>query len=273
MSGRDSHWSRVAHSWSLVGPPLRPIAPDLALFDQAIAAWQEAGAGEPEALILGVTPELCQGLQWPCGTRLSALDGSVDMIEAVWPGPPDTAHVGSWTDMPFAPSSRDLILCDGGFGLLSIQGQHALLHEIARLLSPRGVFAVRLFAPMGRTGSLEDIAADLHARRVASLDQLKLRLWGALQESAATGVRPRDVVARIHAMSDDGRLLVEKLGWNAAHVDRLHVHRESAAHYHLTDESDLADMVLAIPGLQLHSIARPDYAYGECCPVVTIRRN
>lgn len=255
-----------------MGPPLRPAAPDLALFEQAIAAWQEDGPGAPGALILGVTPELCSGLHWPPGTRLAALDSSVDMIEAVWPGPADLARVGSWTDMPFPQASRDIILCDGGFGLLSIADQHRLLREVARVLSPHGMFAVRLFAPMGRTGSLEAIVADLHGRRVASLDQLKLRLWGALQESAAAGVRPRDVVARIHAMSDDGRFLVEQLGWNPEHVDRLHVHSGSTAEYHLTDESGLAEMVDALPELQVHAIAHPDYAYGECCPVVTVRR-
>jgi SAM-dependent methyltransferase len=272
VSERSSHWPRIARSWSLVGPPLRPVAPDLALFNQAIAGWQQHGGAAPRALILGVTPEFFRELRWPPGTQLAALDGSVDMVEAVWPGPRELAHVGSWTDMPFAAGSQDIILCDGGFGLLEVQDQQRLLAGVARVLSPRGIFTVRLFAPMGRTGSLEDIAADLLQHRVASLDQLKLRLWGALQGSAATGVRPSDVVAQIHAMSDNGRILVEQLGWNREHVERLQVHRDSNAVYHLTDESGLSAMAGAIAGLRVLATARPGYPYGDACPIVTLQR-
>jgi SAM-dependent methyltransferase len=272
VSERSSHWPRIARSWSLVGSPLRPVAADLELFDQAIAGWHNDGFAAPNALILGVTAELFQNLHWPAGTRLAALDGSLAMIEAVWPGPRDTAHLGSWTDMPFPDGSLDIILCDGGFGLLSLQDQRALLGEVARVLSTRGIFSVRLFAPMGRTGSLEDITADLMQRRIASLDQLKLRLWGAMQGSAETGVRPRDVVAQIHAMSDNGRFLVEQLGWNPEHVERLQVHRDSTAVYHLTDAAGLSAMLAATPGLALRSIARPGFPCGESCPVVTAQR-
>jgi SAM-dependent methyltransferase len=272
VSGRGSHWPRIARSWSLVGSPLRPCAQDLALFDQVIAGWQKQAARPPAALILGVTPEFCSGLRWPAGTELAALDGSPDMIEAVWPGPREQARVGSWTDMPFAQGSRDIVLCDGGFGLLSIHDQQRLLQEIVRVLAPGGVFAVRLFAPMGRTGSEEEVVRDLLARRVASLDQLKLRLWGALQKSVATGVRPADVVERIHAVSDGGKFLTAELGWNPEHVDRLRVHSNSTAVYHLTDEHGLAGMVDAIAGLAVLGIARPGYAYGDSCPLVTVQR-
>ncbi len=224
-------------------------------------------------MILGVTPELCCDLHWPPGTRLAALDGSKDMIEAVWPGDRKSAHLGSWTDIPFPQQSLDIVLCDGGFGLLTLEDQRRLLEEVARVLAPGGVFAVRLFAPMGRTGTLEGIATDLINRRIASLDLLKLRLWGAMQESASTGVRPRDVVAQIHAMSDNGRFLVEQLGWNPEHVERLQVHRDSQAVYHLTDETGLTAMVAMIPGLSLLGIGRPDFPCGDSCPIVTLQRD
>jgi SAM-dependent methyltransferase len=255
-----------------VGPPLRPAGPDLAQFNRAIADWHASAQRVPAALILGVTAEFFTALAWPEGTTVAALDGSPDMIAAVWPGPKHLALAGSWTDMPDQRSCRDIILCDGGFGLLSLQGQQRLLEEVARVLSPGGVFAVRLFAPMGRTGTLEEVARDLRTGQVASLDQLKLRLWGALQASAASGVRPRDVVAHIHAMTDGGRFLVEQLGWNAEHVDRLSVHRDSTAVYHLTDEYGLLGMLAAVPELECLSVSRPAYAFGDACPVVTLRR-
>jgi SAM-dependent methyltransferase len=272
VNAGTGHWPRIARSWKLVGSPLRPAGADLALFNRVIGQWHANAARPANALILGVTAELFSGLAWPQGTKVAALDGSPDMIAAVWPGSRELARVGSWTDMPDPDASRDIILCDGGFGLLSLPDQQRLLEEVARVLSPRGVFAVRLFAPMGRTGSLAEVVRDLRAHQVASLDQLKLRLWGALQTSAASGVRPRDVVEHIHAMSDAGRFLVEQLRWNAEHVDRLGVHRESTAVYHLTDEDGLAGMLEAVPELETLSVARPGYAFGDACPVVTLRR-
>jgi SAM-dependent methyltransferase len=272
VSAEHGHWPRIASSWSLVGPPLRPAGPDLAAFNRVIGEWHAHAGRPPSALILGVTAEFFTALSWPRGTLVAALDGSPDMIAAVWPGPAELAMVGSWTAMPCEDASRDITLCDGGFGLLSLHDQQNLLAEVARVLAPGGVFVVRLFAPMGRTGTVEEVARDLRAHQVASLDQLKLRLWGALQTSAATGVRPRDVVERIHAMSDMGRFLVDELGWNRDHVDRLGVHRASTAVYHLTDEHGLARMLKSVPALECLSVERPTYAFGDACPVVTLRR-
>jgi SAM-dependent methyltransferase len=272
MTNLQGHWSRVAQTWSLVGPPLRPVAADLSHFNRAVAHWHQQSAKTPDALILGVTPELWRDIHWPISSRIAALDGSEDMIRAVWPGPPELAHVGWWTQMPFTTSAQDIILCDGGFGLLTPANQRLLLQEVARVLKPGGVFSVRLFAPMGRTGSLQEIADDLHQHRIASLDQLKLRLWGALQASIETGVRPCDVVAWIHKASDEGRFLVEELGWNREHVERLRVHLGSTAVYHLADEDRLAELIANTPSLQLREVRRPDYAFGTSCPVVTAQR-
>lgn len=272
MSNMGGHWPQVARSWGLVGPPLRPIAADLMLFDQAVAGWHRLAARPADALILGVTRELYQDIGWPAGSRVAALDGSRDMIRAVWPGPPELACLGAWTAMPFAAASLDVILCDGGFGLLAPAAQRQVLREVARVLRPGGIFTVRLFAPMGRTGTLDEIAADLRGRRVASLDALKLRLWGALQHSVAEGVRPRDVVAWIHAASDNGRWLVEALGWNPEHVARLQVHVGSPSIYHLASKADLLDMVRELPDLRAGPVGQPAHDFGACCPVVTVRR-
>ncbi|MFP6835705.1 MAG: class I SAM-dependent methyltransferase [Pseudomonadales bacterium] len=273
MSENLAHWPRIAKTWRLVGPPLRPSQHDLEFFNRAVERRNPQRVVEPvRALILGVTPELF-GLRWPQGTKVCALDGSAQMIAAVWPGPAGSAVVGSWTAAPIADASQDVIVCDGGFGLLSYpQGQHSLLSEIRRLLVPGGVFIVRLFAPAGLTGSVSDIAHDLEGGLIRTLDVLKLRLWGALHRDRASGVRPRDVVAKIDEISGGVEQLVSSHGWPAEHVASLELHRNSDAVYHLTDAAELIAMAEALPGFERQSVDSADDSMGVCCPVVSLRR-
>ena len=271
MTEKLGHWPRIAYSWHLVGPPLRPSPEEIELFERGVSRSAE-GVANLRGLILGVTPELFL-LGWPEGAVVRALDASKEMIEAIWPGPKGSAVLGSWTSAPIADASQDIIVCDGGFGTLSHpQGQRDLLCEIRRILVPGGVFVVRLFAPAGLTGSLADIAADLDAGSIASLDALKLRLWGVLQENLAKGVRPRDVVAAIEAMAGGLDRLASSQGWSADHVATLKLHRNSNAVYHLTDASGLIRMAQELTGFEPLSVESPDTPFGDCCPVVSLRR-
>jgi SAM-dependent methyltransferase len=263
----------MARLWQLVGPPLRPSPGDLVVFQDTIAAWHAANARTPRALILGVTPEFCQ-LRWPVGTSLHALDGSREMIEAVWPGPPAAALPGSWTAMPLAQGCCDIVVCDGGFGLLSYpEGQTKLLRELHRVLSPGGIFAVRLFAPTRQVGTVEQVFAKLDAGGIASLDALKLHLWGALHGDQGQGVRPQEVVANILAAVGEFDRLAENHGWPLEHVRSLAMHCQSTAIYHLTDAAELVRMAsIALGGFEPVGITEPDYELGAWCPIVTLRR-
>jgi hypothetical protein len=274
MSGELAHWPGIARSWHLVGPPLRPSPEEIELFERSIMRCAR-GVQYVQALILGVTPELFL-LRWPKAAVVRALDASSEMINAVWQGPKGSAVSGSWTAAPIAEASQHVIACDGGFGVLGHpDGQRALLAEASRMLVPGGTFIVRLFAPMGLTGSLSDIATDLNTGLIVSLDALKLRLWGALQTDLSTGVRPRDVVARIEEMTEGmaGGLdhLVSGLGWSSDHVATLALHRRSDAVYHLTDADGLIAMA-KLSGFESLAVESADSPFGNCCPIVSLRR-
>ncbi len=271
MNDEQAHWPKIATRWHLVGPPLRPSKEDIALFERSIGNLENPTEGI-RGLILGVTPELYQ-LRWPRGSTVRALDGSLEMIKAIWPGPADSALLGSWTAAPVAGSSQNVILCDGGFGVLSFpHEQRQLLTEVRRMLAPGGIFVVRLFAPAGRTGSIADISADLHAGLIESLDMLKLRLWGALQKTLVDGVKPREVVANIEEMSGGLDRLVVDHGWSAEHVATLELHRDSNSVYHLANAEELVRMTEEVSGFEVVSIESADYSYSDCCPLVTLRR-
>ena len=269
----EGHWSRMARLWHLVGPPLRPAEDDLAVFQNSIDRWCATNTRAPRALILGVTPELYR-LNWPASTVTTALDSAREMIDEVWPGPAATALQGSWTAMPLATSSRDIVVCDGGLGTLAYPCRQAdLMRELHRILAPGGIFVVRLFAPTGRTGTVKDVFARLNAGHIGSLDSLKLQLWGALHGDARKGVRPRDVVALILGAVDSYDRLAEAQGWPIEHVSSLELHRSSNTVYHLTEAEEVIRMASDDPGgFECLEIVEPNYALGACCPIVTLRR-
>ena len=65
MSENFAHWPRIAKTWRLVGPPLRPSQHDIEFFNRAVARRNPQRVVEPiQALILGATPELF-ALRWP----------------------------------------------------------------------------------------------------------------------------------------------------------------------------------------------------------------
>lgn len=269
----QAHWNGVARRWHLVGPPLRPCREDIALFEKAASDCQREFDRSLRALILGVTPELVT-MKWPHDTQLWGLDASPRMVEALWQGPAHRALVGAWSRAPLPDDSLDLMLCDGGLGLQSWpHGQRSLLEEAARLLAPGGLFVVRLFVPGAREDALAAIAADLEAGRIPSLDALKFRLWGVLQASPATGVRPPDVVREIERMAGDLPWLTRALGWPAEHVATLELHRDNPAVYCLSDVDMVGELTAEISGLSLVDTNYPDHAFGDCCPVVVLQRN
>ncbi len=267
------HWPQMGQIWRFVGPPLRPGALDIAAFEHAIACWQSSHALPPRALILGVTPEL-YSLHWPNGTQLNAVDASSEMIDAIWPGARSDAIVGSWTAIPVINNGLDVVVCDGGFGMLRYPDQQTeLLAEIKRVLKPGGIFVIRLFAPVSRTGTVDEIVEDLSSGRIASLDALKLRLWGALHGSLTSGVQPRTVVATIRDSVGNFDQLAHQHGWALPHVRALELHRESLVRYYLTDAAELVRMACEQDdGFVSRSIVEPEYELGHCCPIVTLER-
>ena len=272
MTTDQGHWNQIAKNWQLVGAPLRPTQPDLVLFQDAIMSRATKLSRPMNALIFGVTPELA-GLDWPLETELYALDASASMIDTLWRGPKERAHLGSWLNAPFADSAFDVIVCDGGFGVLDFPiSQSALLSEVARLLQPGGIFVLRLFTPGCQSESIDEIANDLNRGQIKTLDVLKFRLWGALQHTTGDGVAPREVVCHIEKISGGLNRLVTEHGFSADHVATLELHRHSKARYCLSGPADLALLLSAMPEMYIVGISYPEHLHGNKCPVVVIKR-
>jgi SAM-dependent methyltransferase len=258
----EGHWQEIAGKWAQVGPPLRPSAQDIEGFQKLIRGTR--------ALILGCTPELYR-LAWPDGTDLLAMDHTRNMIDTVWPGPRDAILCADWTAMPLQPGSRDIVLCDGGFHLMSHpEGQQRFVRSLKSVLAPGGVYGVRLFVPPAVKESKEYVLQDLLDQRVPNLNILKLRLGMAIQESPSQGVRLGDVWSALHQAAPDFEKLAESIGWPIEHLKAIDTYKNSDARYCFVTPEEVE--ALFSDGFMLESKQVPTYELGERCPILAFRR-
>lgn len=263
-----SHWPDIARRWEAVGAPLRPSAPDL-------AAYEAAGRARPgdRLLMLGVTPEIYH-LPWPSGADILAVDHTMTMIDSVWPGPRSAAVCADWTAMSLAQGSRHLALCDGGLHLLTHpHGQAALVRNLARVLVPGGIFALRLFVPPSCPETAAEVISDTVAGKVASVNVLKLRLAMALQDNPSDGVQLAGVWAALFGGGMDPADLALSTGWDPADLSTLDSYRDCAALYHFVTLGQVEQLFCTDPGgFEMVSVTTQSYELGERCPTVVLRR-
>ena len=261
-TGRDTAlWEAHMRQWNLLGPPLRPSAEDLRLFQREIDAWREAhGATAAAGLVLGVTPEL-PALQWPAGSRVFAADNSVEMIAYVWylTAPFAAGAVAArWQALPFREGSIDVALGDGCFTLCEWPAGYAQFGEsVRRVLAPGGRLVIRVHLRPGNVEAPEVVLAELRAGRIASFNSFKWRLLVALHGERADGIRLHEVWEYWRKFGIGEDALAEQTGWPAAVIRTIHAYRDKSIVYFFPT---LAEMraVLA-PCFREIACHRPDY--------------
>lgn len=248
------HWPTHARQWARIGPPLRPSPADVALMEAAVA-----GRAAPRALLLGVTPELAT-MAWPAGTRLTAIDHSEAMIDAVFPAGAGDALRGEWTAIPRPDASFDVVVGDGCLSCLAYPvGYAAVGAELRRVLAPGGRVVLRLFALVPEP--LAQVADDLHAGRIAGFHALKWRIAMAIQPADRT-VAVAEILAAFDRIAPDR----DALPWPRETVDTIDAYRGSTIRYTFPT----ADEQVAALGIPLTEIRHAGYELGDRCPTVVL---
>lgn len=265
------HWGAMAEIWRQVGPPLRPSPEDQKLYWSFIHPWI-AQLAEARVLILGVTPELFH-LPWPKNCHLLACDRAREMIDNFWPGRPEQVLEADWRELPLPNESRDLVLCDGGLILLDPAGQRALVDRLSQVLAPGGRGLLRLFALPEFAEAPEQVMEDLLARRIPSLNILKLRLGMALQESPEKGIAVHQLWKLLHATEPDWTCLAERVGWPVEHLRAIDAYHDSPACYRFPTVAGVEELFCGTG--QFVSLGRRTgkYPLAERCPVVAFARS
>ena len=264
------HFTRIAARWSHFGPPLRPSPDETAVLQRA-ASRLEAGA---RVVVLGLTPESV-GCEWPVDVKLSAVDHSPKMVEALWPpqrGPANAqAILADWCAMPIAPGTVDLVAGDGCYVLLPFpHGYDALSRAVSRVLKPGGTYVIRVFLRPDRPESVADVARAVGAGDVGSVHALKLRLLAALHGASGAGTLLDDVGQAWKTMPSLPAAHLGRRGWTSEEITGIASYAGMTARYYLPTLDEFRRCL----GTRFDEIelAFGRQELGERCPTLVLTR-
>ncbi|MGA7410526.1 MAG: hypothetical protein WBW33_08570, partial [Bryobacteraceae bacterium] len=227
----QSYWSSLAHSYAMMGPPLRPSREDVRHMQETVAAWAAAHSNRAlNALLLGVTPDIAN-MPWPAAMTLVGLDSALPMTQAVWPGNIPLKRwvvCGSWRAIPRAARSCDVVLGDGAINCVRYPaGCRDVAAEAWRVLRDDGIMVLRCYVQPAVQESPEDVMAGMFKQPHPSFHHFKLRLLMAMQPSTGQGVAVDDVY-RLWARQRFSVEAVEaQTGWDRAAIDTIEMYRET----------------------------------------------
>lgn len=268
-ASRD-HFSKIAAHWSHFGPPLRPSPEDTAAIQRA-ACGLDPGA---RVVVLGLTPEII-GCDWPADVRLSAVDHSPKMIEALWPperGPKNAqVMLADWCTMPMAPGTIDLVAGDGCYVLLAHpDGYEKLTRAVWTVLRPGGRFAIRVFLRPYQAESIAEIAVAIAAGKIGSVHALKLRLLAAVHGASGPGSRLDDVWQAWKSLPALPAALAGVRGWTREEIAGVESYRGMDARYFLPTLAEFRHSMAAC--FDEVECSFGDHELGERCPTLVFEK-
>jgi SAM-dependent methyltransferase len=234
--------------------------------EQTVAAWAERHRETSlRAILLGVTPEIAQ-MRWPPTSTLLAVDKSIDMAQAVWPGDVSGKRrviCGDWLALPQKDSSCDVVIGDGSINCLQYpDGFRALAKQISRVLRNDGIFVLRCY--------IQPPAPDQPAKLFASLADypsfhyFKFHLLIALQPDACQGVAVNDVYRFWAAQNIDVDDLIAQTGWDRSAIQMMDLYRDSSTIHTFPAWSELEPVLLEFFDQVTVSTST------GCCPIVVL---
>jgi SAM-dependent methyltransferase len=246
-----------------VTTPLRPTAEDVEVFGQTIALHRD------RVLLLGATPELAD-----LGTQTVGVDKNSAMAAHLWPG--NTTHrpvlAGDWLALPFARNSFSAAIGDGSLSNLTYPNYRRLFAQLAEVLRPDGLVALRLYKAPDESESLAAVFAAVRAGEIRNFHAFKWRLAMALVAlSGDPDLAVVEILSHFEQAFPDRQKLAAMTGWPMAQIDTIDVYRGSPEVYSFpTFEQIRQTMPASFANPRL--IATGGYELAERCPLLVLDR-
>ncbi len=260
----ESHWNDYHRRWARIGPPLRPDADVVATFATAIEGHDD------RVLLLGVTQELAD-----LGKDLTAIDKNEGQIANTWPGDigKRRARLGTWSALPCADAAFTAAIGDGSANFPSFpDGLRDFFNEMARVLAPGGVLALRVFA----TGEYPEAIGEIHEhvmrRGIASFHAFKWRLAMTLvQRARDPNLAVAEILSNFDRMFYDRRALADATGWAMEDIETIDAYRGSSDVYIFPT---IAQFKSVIPDSlrKIRVVDSGTYELAERCPLLVMER-
>ncbi len=252
------------------GPPLMPVAADIATLERCVADWARDEGRTPRALLMGVTPAIAR-MGWPAGSTLVAMDWAPNMIRDIWPRQRPIASwavCADWNDMPLGAGAIDVAFNDGGFTLVEFPASYRrIFAHLRRIMTARGLAAIRFHLRNDKPERPEAVLDDLRAGRIGSFHVFRWRLVMAVQGGSEAGVRLDDVF-ETWRQAMRGENLAET--WPPEAVGLMTAYRGSQARYFFPTLAELR--AVADEFFEEEAIHFQNYELGERCPTILLRR-
>ncbi|MDX1944450.1 MAG: class I SAM-dependent methyltransferase [Pirellulaceae bacterium] len=265
------HWRGMALRFAHIGPPLRPTAQDLAVYQQAIDRQARRYRGRSfRVLLLGVTREIAC-LRWPENSELIAIDRSAEMVRACWIGDVAgrrQARCGDWLKLAPELGPWGLVLGDGSLSSLQFPDEtRQLLSHLHDTLLPGGRLVLRCFVEHAARESPQAVIHAMRGGEIESFHAAKFRLAMALQSSSGAGVHLAAVWRAWNDFALDLGKLAVATAWSRETIQTIDAYRDSPGFQSFPTLSQF--QAVAAEFFTLESQFVPGYEMGDRCPMLT----
>jgi hypothetical protein len=267
----QSFWDELARIYRTLGPPTTPADEDLGFIREAIDIWT---AHHPEgglrALLLGVTPAIA-GMHWPEGSSLLAIDRSIDMINAIWPG--DIAEkrravCADWRALPLPEASLGVVIGDGIVSCIRYpEGLCELATRIRRALRGDGIFVLRPFVQSEQREDPEALLSDLDG--CPSFYHFIMRLLMAVQQCPQRGVPVHEVYRLWIERGMKQQVLAAHPEWEKRDIDTVEFFNDSDTVHTFPTLRELRSVLLQF--FEEVCLSTPSYPFGDRYPTLVLR--
>jgi SAM-dependent methyltransferase len=269
--GALPYWDNFARFYEALVSPLIPTREDLGFTEEAIENWAYSHPRDRlNALLLGATPGLA-GMNWPEGSRLTAIDRSMEIAKIIWPGniPGQRSMVcGDWFNLPLGRESCSVVLADCSINCVRYpDGFRDLMASVRRVLRDDGILVMRAFVQPDQQEDPESVFADRF--QCANFHHFKLRLMMAMQRSVEQGIPVNEVYRFWTSQCVDKELLSLRTGWERREIETIELHNGPNTIHTFPTIDELRSVLEEYFGEIRKCV--PTYPGGNLCPTLVLR--